>query len=514
MGVTVRIWSRANAAQKAAWTVTTGLVALSGCAVFAPIPDDPVATMGRATGPARVSGGNSSAPPNQTATAPPSPYADAVKIEQVGLREPQTPAADAPGKPLPPPRELPTGTALTLDQVINAVLVSDPKLRAGFELINQAHADALTASLRPNPSLFADAQLLPLTRPFTVDDQGGPPQVDAQVTYPIDWFLFGKRAANMVVATRGVKSTEADFEDTIRQRVAEAASAFYDVLETKGLLALARQDVTNLERVEAALAKAVEAGGKTQVELNRLRLDLALARRAVRDAETALVTAKAKLRAIIGRSNSDPDFDVSGSLDAQLNANLPAPEEAFELAVQNRPDLSSLRWKISQARASVVAADRAAYPQVSPMFGYTRQFQQKAIGFPDASSWTAAATVTLPLFDRNQGNRAKARSTVTQNQYLYDAAVVALRAEVTTAAQEYKAAQTTAADIAAEQLKLSREVFDAITLAYQTGGRPLVDLLDAERTFRDTYRSYVSSRAAYWRAVYRYRAAIGQQTPR
>jgi cobalt-zinc-cadmium efflux system outer membrane protein len=98
-----------------------------------------------------------------------------------------------------------------------------------------------------------------------------------------------------------------------------------------------------------------------------------------------------------------------------------------------------------------------------------------------------------------------------QNQFQYRAAVVALRAEIETAAREFTAARATATDIAAEQLKLARDVRDAIALAYQAGGRPLVDLLDAERNFRDTYRAYVSSRAAYWRAVYRYRAAMGQQ---
>jgi cobalt-zinc-cadmium efflux system outer membrane protein len=278
---------------------------------------------------------------------------------------------------------------------------------------------------------------------------------------------------------------------------------------------LARQDVENLEKVEAATAKAVAIGGKTQVELNRLRLDLAQARRLVRDAETALVTARAKLRAIVGRSDADPTFDAEGRLDAPLDAELPAPDEAFALAIENRPDLRSFRLKEAQARANVHAANRAAYPQVAPMLGYTRQYQQKAIGFPDASSWTAAATVSLPVFDRNQGNRAKAASTVVQSQFQYQSAVVGLRAEIDTAAQEYRAAKTTATEIAGEQLKLAREVRDSIAASYQVaGGRTLVELLDAERNFRDTYRTYVSSRAAYWRAVYRYRAAIGQQTGR
>jgi cobalt-zinc-cadmium efflux system outer membrane protein len=215
---------------------------------------------------------------------------------------------------------------------------------------------------------------------------------------------------------------------------------------------------------------------------------------------------------MMGRTEADPAFTVEGALDAPLEAALPPADEGFALAVEGRPDLRALRWKVSQAQANIEAERRNAYPSVSPMLGYTRQFQHKAIGFPDASSWDAAATISLPVFDRNQGNRARAASALAQSRFQYDAAVATLRAEVETAAQQYKAARATAMEIAGEQLRLAREVRDAIATAYQAGGRPLVDLLDAERIFRETARAYVSSRAAYWRAVYRYRSAIGQQT--
>jgi cobalt-zinc-cadmium efflux system outer membrane protein len=431
------------------------------------------------------------------------------------------PAQIPPPRPLPPgepggagPAREPAPTELTLDQVINAVLVSDPKLRAGFEAINQASADALTASLRPNPTLFHDIQLLPLTRPFTPTRQGGPPQEDVQITYPIDWYLFGKRAANMVAAAHGVRVSESEFADRVRQRVSEAAVAFYDVVEAKALLALARQDVANLERIEVALAKAVAAGGKTQLDLNQFRLDLAQARRLAREAETTLVTARARLRAMIGRSDADPAFDVAGSLDLPLAASLPEPEEGFALAVQNRPDLQALRWKGAQARANVEVETRKAYPDVAPMFGYTHQYQRQAIGFPDADSWTAAVTMSLPLFNRNQGNRLRAASAVAQNQFEYQAALAGLRAEVETASRECRAARATADEIAGDQLRIARDVLEGIATAYQLGGRPLVEFLNAERTLRETYRAYATSRAAYWRAVYRYRAAIGQQSGR
>src|SRR4051794_38422436 len=147
-------------------------------------------------------------------------------------------------KELPQPRRLEEaapspGRGLTLDQAINATLIADPKIRAGLEAINQASADALTASLLPNPTLLADVQLLPLTRPFTVTRQGGPPQTDYQLGMPIDWFLFDKRAAQMASAQLGIRHSETDYADLIRQRVRDTAVAFYDMLEARALLDLA-----------------------------------------------------------------------------------------------------------------------------------------------------------------------------------------------------------------------------------------------------------------------------------
>jgi outer membrane protein, heavy metal efflux system len=419
---------------------------------------------------------------------------------------------------LPVPRPLKTSTddstaatALTLDQVINTTLLADPKLRAGFEAINQANADALTASLKPNPTMFTDGQLIPLTRPFTVNEQGGPPQQDVNVSYPIDWFIFGKRAAAMASAARGVRVSESDYADLVRQRVQEAATDYYDVLEAKSLLELARQDVENSEQVEASTAKAVDGGGKPQVDLNRARLDLLQSRQALREAELALASAKAKLRALLGRSDGDPAFDVTGSLDEPPTVEAPSSDDAFALAMQNRPDVQSLRWKLSQAHADIVVEERKKYPPVAPQLGYTRQYQEKAIGFPDASSWSVAITADLPFFDRNQGNRQKSKSIAAQRQLELRSGEVDLRAEIETVVQQLRTARAKTEAAGGSQLKLAAEVRDSITAAYRQGGRPLVELLDAERNYRDTFRTYINSRADYWRSVYKFYSAVGQQ---
>lgn len=431
----------------------------------------------------------------------------------------QTPAKDAPDA-LPAPKSSPTkvdtpsaknANGLTLDQIVNAVLIADPKIRAGLESINQANADALTASLKPNPTFNINQTLLPLTRPFTVDEQGGPPQLDVGLAYPIDWFLFGKRAAAMQSAGLGVRVSEAEYADLVRQRVLEAAVAYYDVLEAKALLDLAGQDLENLRNVEAVTEKAVDGGGRPRVELDRIRLDRLKSEQAQRDARNTLIAATATLRALLGRADDDPAFDVAGSLDGEVESVPLTVDAAFTVALEHRPDLNALRWKVHQAQADTEVERRKAFPEVTPVVGYTRQFQRKAIGFPDASSFGFGLDMTLPIHDRNQGNRRKAAAMVAQNTHELNAGVVALRAEVVQAVEQLRTTGTNAKSVADEQLKLAREVRDSINKAYEAGGRPLIDVLDAQRNYRETYRLYITGRAGYGRAVVRFNATLGKK---
>ena len=451
------------------------------------------------------------------------PLVSVETIKQTAFSEVQTEGETTPGsqvvdpaKPIEPTKperlkERLVGEKLSFDEVINAVLISDPRLMAGFQGINQANADALTASLVPNPTVMADILMLPLARPFSPDRTGGPPQQDVMVSYPIDWYVFGKRAAQMASASAMVKVSEAEFANLVRIRITEGALAYYDVMEAKALLDLANQNLAILAKVEVALTKAVEAGGRPKVEINRIRLDILQNRQTVRDVETALVAAKARLRALIGRSDRDLDFDIAGTLDALLTTNTPGAAEAFDLAVDNRPDVKAIKARMIQTEANVIVEDRKKYPELIPMLGWTRQYQVAAMGQPDAGSWNASLTTQLPFFNRNQGNRAKASSYAVQAKIDYEATLVALRAEIETTAQELKAARNNAEAVAGEQLRLANEVLQSITDAYEAGTRTLVEMLDAQRNFRDTNKSYISMRASYWRALYRYYSATGKQ---
>lgn len=176
-----------------------------------------------------------------------------------------------------------------------------------------------------------------------------------------------------------------------------------------------------------------------------------------------------------------------------------------------RPDIKAIQWRMTKAGADIELERRAARPSLAPSFGYTHQYQQKAIGFPDANSWGTSLNMNVPIFDRNQGNIAKAESIQRRAHYGHAVALLDLQAEVEQAVAELKAAQENAKSVSDEQLQLAAKVRDSIVESYESGGRTLIEVLDAQRNYRETYLLYVSSRATYWRTLYRYYATIGKQ---
>lgn len=397
----------------------------------------------------------------------------------------------------------------SLDQAIRRALEADPRIPAGLENIRQAEADLVTAGLLPNPELLSDLLMMPWGQPFRLEKQGGPTQTDHFLSFPVDWFLFGKRAAAIIAAQKGVDVMTAQFADLVRQRISGTIAAFYDVLEAQAQLDLARVDLDSLSQLEQITATRVELGGVGTIELDRVKLVIFGARREVRSREAILVAALSRFRSFLGFPD-EVSLEVRGTLDVQAPAEPLSPDAAFALAAENRPDLIALERQIAMAAADVELQERRAYPDVKPAFGYTKQFQ-KEMGFPNADSWNVALQMSVPVFDRNQGNIAKARSVKTQAEFNRHAQLVDLRAEIDQAVKNFQAARDALIIDDPGQLEAAQNVRDKIRAAYELGGKPLIDVLDSQRAYRETFRLHIASRSSYWHSLYALNAAVGKQ---
>ena len=401
---------------------------------------------------------------------------------------------------------------ITLAEAIDECLRSSLDIRSQVENVRQAQADVTTSRLVPNPTLLMLASLEPFPgHPFTKTKQGGPPQYDATTFWPIDWLLYGKRKLLIAEAERRVDVSAAEVANTARLRVSETVAMFFSVLEAKQLVQLSRENVDNLRRVTVLTDLRVKGEAAPQIDLDRARLALAGAQREQRTAELTLENAKVQLRALLGRREIEPFFDVAGDLAIDNPTDPPPLENIVGLAQNERSDVQAAQRRVESAMAQIAIADRDALPPLSLQAGYTYQDQRKAIGFPGAPSWNLGLTGPLPLFDRNQGNRAKTRAALTQASIDLEQTRIKSRSEVEQAYAFYSSAYKIVTRDSPQQLEAARSVRNRIEEAYRLGDRPLFEFLDASRTFRDTYRAQITAQVNYWRALHQLNAAAGQQ---
>ena len=397
-------------------------------------------------------------------------------------------------------------TAWTFDQVIAAMLTSDPRLRIGKEEIQQVKAEYVARSQIPNPEFSIEGGTLPF-KPIREGVGGGPPELNIAVEFPIDWFLFAKRKMEKNSAKWEIQQAQAEYADFIRGRILETATLFYDVLEAKALFTATTQDIEILLQLEEIAKRGVAAGGMPVVELKRISLDLLQSRQELLKAEKELDILKAQLRAQFGCTDDDPMFDITGNLDAPTDKNPMPLEVAFEMAQQSRPDIRAFRMQVSKSKADVLLEKHNAYPDIRAYTGYTRQSETPEN--PKYDGWGIGVTVTVPLFDHNQGNRLKARSALAQSTYQYQAGIVDLRSEIIEADRAFRTAYQQVHTIDAEEVRLATEVRDLMVTAFRAGGVTLTDVLDAERSYRATVHNFITSRADYWRAMYVYNSVVG-----
>lgn len=397
---------------------------------------------------------------------------------------------------------------LTLADAVRECVLNNLRLKVGAERVNAVEGDYLTESLIPNCQLYVDAQLIPISG-ANFDNQAGPPQYDALLTVPVDWWLFGKRVAARAAARLNVDVAEADFADQLRQTVARTVDTFYDALEADEFVRLAEQDVAALEALQRDAAERGKKDEKAAVEEKRVQLAILDARRELRRRRAAAETLKSRLQALIGRPPDTPDFNVKGTLAVAKAAPAVTVQQAWELALRHRPDLVSAERAIAAADAAVVREKARGRPQVAFSTGPNYQDQLRITGFRNAWLWTFAVTSTLPFTDRNQGRVYAAMANARGSRAALGATTADARAEVEQAVAEYTEALNGVTTEDVESLRTAREVRQAVRKAYRAGDRDLTDALDAERAYRDRVRSTLGNLTDYWQALNKLNAAVG-----
>jgi cobalt-zinc-cadmium efflux system outer membrane protein len=374
---------------------------------------------------------------------------------------------------------------------------SNPGLRAARLDIARAAGDVTTAGLRPNPFASVIGDLFSPRTPMFGTTNG---QAMLSVFQPVE--LGGKRARRVEVATAVQGVVVREVADSARRVLLAVRLAWVDVLAAREQLALAERALATWDRVvtldRARLQEQQISGAElARVEVARSQADLAR-EQAVLD----LLTAETTLAALVGRTARVPLAD-SLVTPAPLRDSLPSLE-ATALAL--RTDLRAARQARVAAEANVRLQDANA--RITPAIGGDVGVQPGNIPL-----FGVSASIPLAIFDRNQGEREKARATVEQVDRVVDGAALQVRADVRAAWAAYQVRLVNlrrfGADSAGGILGRARAVQESAEYAYRAGGSSLLEYLDAQRTFTDIQRAYVDAVAQYDRALAQIVGAVG-----
>jgi cobalt-zinc-cadmium efflux system outer membrane protein len=119
-------------------------------------------------------------------------------------------------------------------------------------------------------------------------------------------------------------------------------------------------------------------------------------------------------------------------------------------------------------------------------------------------------SVPLPLFNRNQGEIA--RATAEQEKIIRQmrALKADVLAEVKRSYQELENSRELLDNIERELLRPAEQARDTVTYTYRSGGATLMEFLDAQRAYNETRQSYYEAQAAYRRAANQINAVTGK----
>ncbi len=372
-----------------------------------------------------------------------------------------------------------TAPPLRMEDAVARAIRNNPRLSAAARDVVAAQSGLRSARALTNPSFT-------FTPGITSVSGSGDELVFSQ---PLE--LNGTRSARSGVANALLQVTQAEAIVELRNLVFNVKAAYYQLAQARELQALARDSLKVAEEFDRITRRLVEAGRRPGIELSQTGIEAARAQQQVTLADGQVSIALAAHNTLLGLAADSP----AGGL-TELKPGNDVVDEAAVLkqALAARAEIRSAE----ATRASFQQEARLARAQGIPDLAPQVRFGSLVRGVPDASSGNGfgiGVGVSLPIFDygsrRNrirqseQAARAQAdRITATQNQ---------VRQEVTQAVARLRASQTVAQSYQQGVLDRARRLLDASRTGFQEGQTSIVNVLEAQRTYRAVQTDYINA---------------------
>ena len=390
---------------------------------------------------------------------------------------------------------IPVPDELTLEAAQTLLLRHNPTLQAARLQAEIEQGNVITAEKLPNPAFQVGSEGL---------GSGGPgsPFTDQEFSLVLrqEILTAGKRQKRSRVERVDVEIASMEVHNLERLLTFELKRNYYQVVLAQADLEAAREIVEELKGVVKLNRLRFEQGEISGRELRQVEAAQYQFYEDLIRAEVNLQNAKDQLLVLLGSSDFERDFQPVDGFDPNFVP--PLRQQLRDIALRERDDLAVQRARVRRSDLKTELERARAKPNPSVFGGYRRDFGQSG----------AIVGVELPIFvfNRNEGEIARSLVEGRQEEHRVRFLQVQVFGEIQLALNQLEGNRKRIAALEQEYLRISRESRDIADSAYRLGSASLIELLEAERTYRETRRNYNRALYDYQISRARLERAIGE----
>ena len=309
-----------------------------------------------------------------------------------------------------------------------------------------------------------------------------------------------------------MRAAEANLRGSVYERDAlslvvkgDVAKTYFQILNLRERIHIAQTNLDNSRQVLRIVEARYNAGTVSAVDVSRQKSNLSTAEAALESLKNQEQLAENTLSILLGRAPRDLKLK-SKSLRQITIPRIPVAQPSS--IVEQRPDIRVVEENLVAANADIGAAKAAFFPVLNLSAGAS--FSRSPLSDPTATALSLAASALAPIFKGGALKGGLQRSEARQRELVesYRKTVIVSLREVedalssAQAAKRREAALNTAKEEARKAYNLSRDLYEAGAVDFQT-------MLDSERTLLSTEDSHASVRLEVLNAAVDLYKAVG-----
>lgn len=220
--------------------------------------------------------------------------------------------------------------------------------------------------------------------------------------------LAGQRNKQVRLEKINKEIAEYQFEEVMRTLRQELNEKFVEVYFLSKSIAIYEKEVNSLQVLLGGMKIQQEKGNISLMEISRLESMLFSLRKEKNERENDLLTTRGELNLLL---NLPEDTQVQLSLDEEVLQQLDLSQLSFadlKAIINERPDQKIARSTVNASRANLKLQKSMAFPEFSVKGNYDR------VGNFINDYFAIGVSLSVPIFNRNQGNIKAARFSIQQ----------------------------------------------------------------------------------------------------